>query len=88
MSEQPRIHHTKIGPARRIVLPTSWCQELQLQPGDPISLEFDEHGLHIRTLHDTIAEIQASLAPLKGSDSIVDQFIAEKRAAAAQEAEE
>lgn len=85
MSFQERMTVT-IGEGGRIVLPASLRARLGLKPGAKAILTADENGLHIESQAAMIKRIQARVKELdKGSGSMVDELIAERRAEAARE---
>src|SRR5262249_514713 len=56
------VIHTKLGEGRRVVIPVELCQELGLEPGDPLVLESTEAGIVVRPLDTVIREVQAYFA--------------------------
>jgi antitoxin component of MazEF toxin-antitoxin module len=82
-----QVFHTKLGPARRIRLPAAACQELGIEPGDPLTVEFGPQGIRLLPFDQLIAEIQNAFADCRVEGvNASDELIAERRAEAKREA--
>lgn len=67
-------------------LPADMRRELGLTGSGRVILTQDEDGIHITTADQNLRRIRALAAPYAhGRGSVVDEFIAEKRAEAARE---
>jgi AbrB family transcriptional regulator, stage V sporulation protein T len=80
-------YHAKVIKGGKIVIPAELRREFGFKDGDTLVLEREGNGLVIKTYEQVIREVQAEvkkmIGPYKGS--IVDEFIAEKWAEAAEE---
>lgn len=75
-----------VGQDGRILIPAEVREALGIRRGGKVVAEVRDGVLLIDTLEARLARIQAALAPLKRpGESVVDEFIAEKRAEAARE---
>jgi len=76
----------KVDKARRIVIPAPICKRLDINPGDELTLEADDKGVHLATVDHAVRALQELCAPfVVPGESIVDKLIAERRAEAARE---
>ena len=77
----------RLGEGGRFVIPAIMREQMGVGPGDALLLRVDEDGeLHVIGRQQAIRRIQREAARLKKpGESIVDEFIAEKRAEAARE---
>lgn len=80
-------YHAKLIKGGKIVIPAELRREYGFKDGDTLVFEREGNGLVIRTYEQVVREVQTELkkiiGPYKGS--IVDEFITEKRAEAAEE---
>jgi AbrB family looped-hinge helix DNA binding protein len=80
-------YHAKMIKGGKIVIPAELRREFGFKDGDTLVLEREGSSLVIKTYEQVLREVQAEvkrlIGPYKGS--IVDDFIAEKRAEAAAE---
>jgi AbrB family looped-hinge helix DNA binding protein len=76
----------RIGPDGQLVIPEEIRQELGLNEGEPVSLEIVDGELRIMSVQEGIrrAQERAHKYIIPGK-SVVDEFIAERRAEAARE---
>jgi AbrB family looped-hinge helix DNA binding protein len=80
------VFHTKLGEGRRVAIPAEVCQKIGLSPGDPVSIEIHDDGLHLVPYLQVIREVQRAFAPYKKPGvSVVDELIRERREEAARE---
>jgi len=80
------VIHTKLGEGRRVAIPADVCQQLGLHPGDPLTIEIRDDGLHLITYAQIVREVQKAFAPYKKpGESVVDELIRERREEAARE---
>jgi AbrB family transcriptional regulator, stage V sporulation protein T len=80
-------HQAKMIKGGKIVIPAELRREFGFKDGDTLVLERDGNSLVIKTYEQVVREVQAEMKRLIGpyEGSIVDDFIAEKRAEAAAE---
>jgi AbrB family transcriptional regulator, stage V sporulation protein T len=80
-------YHAKMIKGGKIVIPAELRREFGFKDGDTLVLEREGSSIVIKTYEQVVREVQAEvkrlIGPYKGS--IVDDFIAEKRAEAAAE---
>ena len=84
---------TKIGPQRvrihgagRVVIPVTMRKALGIREGQELMVSLEQDGLRLRTLDPSLARVQAiARRRRKGKGSVVDAFLAERRAEAATE---
>ncbi len=78
--------HASFGKDGRVLIPIALREAAGIKPGERVVIRVQDGALVIETLDARIARIQAIFAPYKREgESIVDEFIAEKRAEAARE---
>lgn len=78
---------TKITEGGQLVIPASIIAAMNLADGDVVVLSVREKLLEVQSLRDQITAAQAEFAPFRTSESMVDSFIAERRAEAAKDLE-
>jgi AbrB family looped-hinge helix DNA binding protein len=78
----------RIGKQGRVVIPASLREEMGLQPGDKLSAQVEEGRLVLEHRADALSRLQRRFRHVAGDRSLVDELIAERRAAAAREARE
>ena len=72
----------------RLVIPASFRKALEIKPGDEVILRLEEGELRMTTLRQRIARAQRNVRKyVKPGVSLVDELIAERRAAARKELE-
>lgn len=70
----------------RIVIPAEFRKALGVAPGDQLILDFDNNEVCMFTPAEALKRVQAAFRPyLPQGRSLVDEFIAERRAEAARE---
>ena len=80
------VGRSKIQDGGRLVVPAELRRELGLQTGTDVVLDIVDGSLRVRTMADIVKEVQTIFRPYKREgESVVDEFIAEKRAEAARE---
>jgi len=62
MQTEPQIYRLKVDNSGRIVLPADLRQQHHIAEGDTIVVVKDNHGLHLKTLDQVIAEVQEEFA--------------------------
>ncbi|MGQ0563649.1 MAG: AbrB/MazE/SpoVT family DNA-binding domain-containing protein [Gemmobacter sp.] len=71
----------KVGPDGRVLIPADLRKAAGIVPGDTVLAELRDGAVEIATFATRIRRVQELLAPYKKPGvSIVDEFIAEKRA--------
>lgn len=84
--EESRTYHTKLDASGRIVIPAEIRQRRKLTEGDTVVVVEDDHGLHVKTLDQAIAEAQAYFCSrIPENVRLVDQLIADRREEAKRE---
>jgi bifunctional DNA-binding transcriptional regulator/antitoxin component of YhaV-PrlF toxin-antitoxin module len=80
----PLSKTVKMSSGGRLVIPVEMRRELGLEEGVPVVLKLDNSALIVQTLPEGVRNAQALFAKYaKPGVSIVDEFIAERRVAAA-----
>lgn len=80
------VGRSKIQDGGRLVVPADIRRELGLQTGTDVVLEVVDGSLQVRTMAQVIKQVQDYARQFKREgESVVDEFIAEKRAEAARE---
>ncbi len=71
---------TRIGAGGRIVIPHEMREALDVQEGDDLLLEVDEHGLHVRSVRHAVKSVQQRIAKyVTPGRSLSAELIAERR---------
>lgn len=79
----------RVAAGGRLVIPAEVRQGLGIQEGDELLLTWNEHGARLTTVAQTVREIQAAFARYKKpGESVVDEFLAERREDAVKEERE
>jgi AbrB family looped-hinge helix DNA binding protein len=81
-------HHFRleIQKGGRITIPVTVRRQLGLSIGDSVVLDLDNDTLRLRSIQQTVHDIQAMIKPyLPDNVSLVDELIQERRAEAAHE---
>lgn len=80
------VYHTKLDASGRIVIPVEVRQRRNIGQGQTLVVVEDEHGLHVKTIDEVVAEAQEYFLTLAPAEvSLVDELLAERRAEAARE---
>lgn len=84
-----KVAHVEMGAGGRLVIPVAMRAALGMQPGDTLTVRLEDDELRVHTSGVALRRIQERLRKLdpEGRDG-VDAFLAERRRAAAKEAEE
>ena len=88
MAKRSSITWTKVDPQGRVVIPSEIRTELGIEAGKPIGFLVEDGTLQLITVRQGIKRAQATAARLirrEPGRSLVDEFIAERRAEAARE---
>jgi AbrB family looped-hinge helix DNA binding protein len=77
----PRVH-IKMGPHGRVVIPAEYRRSLAINPGEDVVLILEPDSVRLMTHRAAIARAQTLCAPIrrKRGKSLVDEFLAERRA--------
>ena len=79
-------YRARIDKQGRLVIPSEVRRQLDIGPGEPVTVWAEEGELRMITLKQAIANIQAIAAKLKKpGESVVDEFLRERREEAARE---
>jgi AbrB family looped-hinge helix DNA binding protein len=62
MQEQQQVYRLKVDSSGRVALPAEARDRHHIAHGDTVVIVDDRHGLHIKTLDQVIAEVQAEFA--------------------------
>lgn len=60
MQTEPQVYELKVDNSGRIVFPADLRQQNHIAESDTIVVVKDDHGLHIKTVDQVIAEVQAN----------------------------
>ena len=72
--------HTKVGPSGRVIIPSAFRKQLQLDEGDNVILHLKDNSIEITTAKHSLATIQ-KLVKEKCEDksSLVDELLLMRR---------
>jgi AbrB family looped-hinge helix DNA binding protein len=77
----PRYEKLKLGNAGRIVIPAAMREEMGVKPGDTLIAEVKDGELRLISRRMALRQVQAEMAKYrKPGESVVDEFLAERRA--------
>jgi AbrB family looped-hinge helix DNA binding protein len=79
MDTAPQIYRLKVDPSGRIVLPTEARERNHIAGGDTVVVVDDSTGMHIKTLDQMIAEVQAHFAKFVPRDVLLSDEVNEDR---------
>lgn len=83
------MHASLMSQGGRVVIPAELREQLQFKQGDQLLMEVKDGALVVTSKAQRIAqirdEIRAAMPPIEAGRSLVDEFIAERRAEAAKE---
>lgn len=71
--QEQRIYRTKVDSSGRIVLPVEARQRNHITEGDTVVVVEDDHGLHVKSLDQAIADAQAYFATLAPRERILSE---------------
>ncbi len=84
--DNAKTRRVRIDPAGRVVIPVEMRKALGIHDGQDLTVSLEKDGITLRTLALTRARIRAiARAHRKDHGSVVDEFLAERRAEAASE---
>lgn len=72
-----------IGKQGRLVVPAEVREELGLQPGDELTIRVEDRRMVLESGRDARARLRGFAAAVDPARSLVDELLAERRAAAA-----
>ncbi len=75
----------RIDGAGRIVVPVDMRRALEIRDGEELTVSLDDEGIRLRTLDAGLARVRAIARRRRGEGSVVDAFLAERRAEAARD---
>ena len=77
---------TRVQDRGRLMVPVELRRQLGLQTGTDVILDVVDGALRVRTMERVVKDVQAMFRPHRRAGvSVVDEFIAEKRAEAARD---
>lgn len=79
MDATPQIYRLKVDTSGRIVLPTEARERNHIAGGDTVVVVDDATGIHIKTLDQMLAEVQAEFAKHVPRDVLLSEEILEDR---------
>ena len=79
MQSTPQVYRLKVDTSGRIVLPTEARERNHIAGGDTVVVVEDAQGLHIKTLDQMIADVQAHFAKFVPRDVMLSDEINEDR---------
>lgn len=87
-TKETKVTWTKVDPQGRVVIPAEIRAQMGIEPGKPIAFVIEDDRLGLITVRQGIKIAQKRFArhiKIEPGRSVVDEFIAEKRAEAARE---
>ena len=72
----------RIGDRGRLIVPVAYRKALGLETGDTVLIDMRGDELVVRPAKAVLRRLQERLSPYAGGASVVDEFIAERRAEA------
>jgi AbrB family looped-hinge helix DNA binding protein len=78
----------RVGKQGRVVIPAGLREEMGLQPGDKLSAQVEEGRLVLEPRAEALTRVQRRFRHASGERKLVDELIAERRAASAREGRE
>ena len=76
----------RIDGAGRIVVPADMRRALEIRDGEELTVSLEDDGIRLRTLDAGLARVRAiARRRRQGKGSVVDEFLAERRAEAARD---
>lgn len=83
---EDKSYHVRISGGRRVVLPPSVCDELNVGIGDTLLLRIEDGHVELQSVSAMVDRFRSKLKQKVGYDrSLVDELIAERAAEAARE---
>jgi AbrB family looped-hinge helix DNA binding protein len=83
-----RMAEIRVGKQGRVVIPADLREEIGLQPGDKLSAQVEDGRLVLEPRAEALTRVQRRFRHASGDRKLVDELIAERRAAAAREGRE
>ena len=75
-----RVYHAKLDASGRIVIPAEARTRNKIKEGDTLVVVEDDHGLHLKSLDQALAEAQDYFATLAPPDVVLSgELIADRR---------
>ena len=85
-SDDRQSKRVRIDPAGRVVVPAGFRKALGIRSGQELLVSLDDGVLRLQTIDAALERVRLiARSKRKGRRSVVDQFIAERRAEAARE---
>ena len=82
--DNAKTQRVRIDPVGRVVIPVEMRRALGIHDGQDLTVSLEKDGITLRTLALARARVRAiARAHRKGHGSVVDEFLAERRAEAA-----
>lgn len=81
----PGMAEIRVGKQGRVVIPAPLREEMGLRPGDKLSAQVEEGRLVLEQRADALSRLQRRYRHASGDRNLVDELIAERRAAAREE---
>jgi AbrB family looped-hinge helix DNA binding protein len=78
----------RVGKQGRVVIPAGLREEIGLQAGDKLSAQVEDGRLVLEPRAEALTRVQRRFRHASGDRKLVDELIAERRAAAAREGRE
>jgi AbrB family looped-hinge helix DNA binding protein len=86
MGKQPRSVRAHLDKHGRVVIPADMRKDLDMQPGEALTIILQENQLRIITLNEAVKRSQKLAREVTGGRTgLVDEFIAERRREAERE---
>jgi AbrB family looped-hinge helix DNA binding protein len=79
MQEQPHVYRLKVDSSGRVALPAETRDRHHIAHGDTVVIVDDKHGLHIKTLDQVLAEVQAEFAKVVPRGVLLSEEILQDR---------
>lgn len=81
LRKPPRFERLRLGGGGRIVIPAAMREEMGVKQGDDLIAYVEGGVLHVLSYQENLRRIQAEVAKhKKQGESVVDEFLAERRA--------
>jgi AbrB family looped-hinge helix DNA binding protein len=84
MKSERQTYHLKVDSSGRIVLPAEERNRNRISEGDTVVVVADDHGLHVKTRDQAIAEAQAYFATLAPPNILLSEEIIKDRSSEAE----
>ena len=78
--QENRVYQARVDSSGRIVIPAEARSRNKIKEGDTLVVVEDDHGLHVKSLDQALAEAQDYFATLAPPDVMLsDEIIADRR---------